>query len=245
MYFGESVNQIDPILFFENYTNFIIDNNENISLQETNEDIIDAKYHGPLKPVFILLTYCDTTFDRVAEKFVKNQTYWHATIGFDHKLTNCFSFNYNPKTKETGLMRENIETYKERYPNANCEISCFLINEGKFNKLRESLNYYILNKNNTKYDFLGLFFSQIGKHTKDRLKTKQVCSTFVYSLLKSIDIDFANKATNLIKPDDLIAKDRDKQFVVYKGKIKDVDQNSIYRKLYKLKSNIENDYFYI
>ena len=84
--------------------------------------------------------------------------------------------------------------------------------------------------NNTKYDFLGLFFSLIGKQTKDGLKTKQVCSTFVYSLLKSIDIDFANKATNLIKPDDLIAKDRDKQFVVYKGKIKDVDQNNIYRK---------------
>ena len=237
MYFGES---IEPKLFFENYINFDID----YIIYNLENNITDGLQNNLLKPVFILLTYCDTTFDHIAEKFVKGQQFWHAIIGFDYTLTDCYSFNYNPKTHESGLIKESILGYKEKYPNANCQISCIFIGEEKYYKLKESLNYYIFNKDKTRYDFLNLFFSLIGKQTKNGLKLNQVCSTFVDSLLRSIGVNLVDKNTNLVKPDDLIKKkDNKKQFILYQGIISKFNSDRIFKKVVNLSNNSKNDYF--
>lgn len=237
MYFGES---LDPILYLENYINFDI--NTNIGIKEDNQSFdLENTF---LKPVFILLTFCDTTFDHIADKFVKGQKFWHATIGFDYALTQCYSFNYNPKTRETGLVYESIDAYKQKYPNADCQVSCVLLDDANYNKIKESLNYYIINKNNTKYDFLNLFFSFIGKATDNGLKLNQVCSTFVDSLLKSVNVNLVNKPTNLVKPDDLIkSKSNRKQFILFNGKVSKYKPEIIYNKIIKLSSNSKNCYF--
>jgi len=242
MYFGQDLNN-EVILSLENYINF-----ENIDQLVVKEDLATIGQNikfGLLKPIFILLTFCDTTFDKIAGKFVKNQKFWHASIGFDYSLTVCYSFNYNPKTRESGLVYESIESYKQRFPNADCQVSCVFVNEPTFYKIKESLNYYVLNKNNTRYDFLNLFYSYIGKATKNGLKLNQVCSSFVDSLLKSVDIDITKKSTNLVKPDDLIKqKENRKQFIMYNGKVSKYNSSVVLNRVTKMQSDAKNNYFY-
>lgn len=245
MYFFES----SDFLFFENYIDFPSSINETSIIIE-NDQNYEQGYGSHLRPIFVVLLYSKTLFDRIADKIVKGQNYWHAAISFDPTLNIFYSFNFNFGRDNTnkfkgGLSFESIKNYKEFCPTGNMELNCFFINEEKYNQLVENFNFYINNKEKTRYSFINLFFSLIGKKTKEGLKLNQVCSTFVDSLLKSIDINVTNKPTNLVKPDDLMKKNMlRKQFIVYKGKIADFDEAIVIRRINKLIKNIKNDYFY-
>ena len=125
------------------------------------------------------------------------------------------------------------------------EVSCILLGKDKYDKLKETLNYYIRNKEKTKYDFFNLLRSLFGKATPDGNKFNLVCSTFVDTILKSVDINISKaKAINLTKPDDLRAMRRnEKQFKLYSGKIINYPINRIVDKVNKLTQDANNNYF--
>lgn len=208
----------------------------------------DEGFGNILRPVFIVLLYSDSNFDHLAEKFVKNQKYWHAAISFGPSLKYCYSFAYgeNNANKITGgLSFESIDFYKKEHPTGTMEVSCVVLGKDKYNKLKETLNYYIKNKEKTKYDFINLLRALFGKATPDGNKFNLVCSTFVDTILKSIDINISKtKAINLTKPDDLRAmRKNEKQFKVYSGLIKNYPIDKVTDKVDKLTQDINNDYF--
>ena len=125
------------------------------------------------------------------------------------------------------------------------EVSCIVLGKDKYDKLKETLNYYIRNKEKTKYDFINLLRALFGKSTPDGNKFNLVCSTFVDTILKSIDIKISKaKTTNLTKPDDLRALRRnEKQFKVYSGKILNYPIDAVTDKVDKLTQDINNNYF--
>ena len=114
-------------LLEENY----FDINTNLSVFEKREFIgalnesidVDEGFGNVLRPVFIVLTYMDSTFDKVVEKFVKGQKYWHAGISFGPSLKNIYSFNYgNAAVKNVnkftgGISFESIDLYKNENSN--------------------------------------------------------------------------------------------------------------------------------
>lgn len=218
----------------------------NIYSNFLNEAInIDTGAGGKLYPVFIVLLYSDSDFDHVAEKFVKNQKYWHAAIGFGPSLSRTYSFNFGEAEANKfkgGLSYENFNFYKEAHPTGTMQVSCILLSTVKYNKLKAVLDYYIQNKEKTRYSFINLVYSLFGKSTKNGLKMNLVCSTFVDTILKSINVNVSNvNKTNLVKPDDLMAtNEKEKQFKVYEGKIVDYNPEkvaSIVEKMYNDKSN--------
>lgn len=262
---------LDVNLYEEAYKNFYKDNNHIITessevyqefIDILNEDVtkddnkinkIDAdEGHGAeLRPVFIVLLYSDTTFDHIAEKFVKNQDYWHAALSFGPALTHCYSFSFGDPEAGTnkfkgGLSFENIKMYQEGHPNGTMEVNCIFLDEPTFKQLKETLNYYIKNKEKTRYSFINLLYSLFGKKTKNGLKFNLVCSTFVDTILKSVNVNVTgtNKATNLTKPDDLKAKKSNKkQFKLFEGNLLKYKVEEIKKKVEKLANELKNNFF--
>lgn len=236
----ENYFNLDPEVFDKAAT-------EKILLQEKID--MEEGYGAKLRPVFIVLIYSGSTFTKVAEKFVKDQKYWHAAIAFGPGLTNLYSFNFNnPATKvnkfKGGLSFENVNLYKQRHPDGTMEVSCILLGSRKYKALKETLDYYIQHKEKTRYSFLNLAYSLFGHKTPNGKKFNLVCSTFVDTILKSIDINIGNDSTNLTKPDDLRAdKKREKQFKVFEGKIVDYKPASAARKVEKIANDENNNYF--
>lgn len=249
MYYGDSLSSNSNfIVNLENYMDFEIDSNY---LVESLEDFLNIKYYktrSGLHPIYVVLTYCDTTFDKIAEKFVKGQSFWHASISLTPDLSTLYSFNFGRSYANKfkgGLAFETLDDYKKKFGNGNIEVSCFLIGSEKFEALKSNLNNYIKNKAKTSYSFINLFWNIIGKKLQDGMRFSQVCSSFVDSLLKSIGIDINGKPINLVKPDDLKRKDVvKKQFVIFDGKISKYNEKSAKRVTNKLLKNQDNDYFY-
>lgn len=208
----------------------------------------DEGFGNILRPVFIVLLYSDSNFDHVAKKFVKGQKYWHASLSFGPSLKYCYSFNFgeaNANKITGGLSFESLEFYKKEHPTGTMEVSCIVLGKDKYDKLKETLNYYIRNKEKTKYDFVNLLRSLFGKATSDGNKFNLVCSTFVDTILKSVDINISKaKAINLTKPDDLRAMRRNKkQFKVYSGNIINYNVDKVTDKVDKLTQDANNNYF--
>jgi len=88
-----------------------------------NEAIdLDEGYGNILRPVFIVLLYSDSNFDHIAEKFVKNQKYWHAAIGFGPSLSRTYSFNFGEADANKfkgGLSFESLNFYKDEEEHYN------------------------------------------------------------------------------------------------------------------------------
>ena len=226
----------------ESYQEFI-----DILQEDVKKIDADEGYGADLRPVFIVLLYSDTTFDHIAEKFVKNQDYWHAAISFGPALTHCYSFSFgeaNANKFKGGLSFENIKMYSQ-HDTGTMEVNCIFLDEEKFKDLKEVLNYYIKNKEKTKYSFINLVYSLFGKKTKNGTKFNLVCSTFVDTILKSVNIDLnKGKQTNLVKPDDLKkSKENKKQFKLFEGKIIKYKVEEIKKKVEKLAANINNNFF--
>ena len=200
---------------------------------DTVEEAINMAegFGGKLRPVFIVLLYSDSRFDHVAEKFVKNQQYWHASIGFGPALSRCYSFNFGEcgaNKFKGGLSFESLDFYKKEHPTGTMEVSCILLSTVKYNKLKATLDYYMQNKEKTKYSFINL-----------------VCSTFVDTILKSINVDVSGQEySNLVKPDDLKASDqKSKQFKVFEGKIVDYKPTQVAKKVEKMYDDKSLSYF--
>lgn len=207
-----------------------------------------------LHPVFIVCLYADTAFDRVAQKFVKGQTYWHSAIGFNASLSGLYSFNFNvnkDKAKNLqvnkgkgGLSRESLEQYKTGNEDATIEVNCIFLTDYKYRKLRATLNYYVENKEKTSYDFKNLINSLFGKKTANGVKLNLVCSQFVDTILKSIDVDITGKNSNLVKPDDLKDKSiNKKQFKIYEGRCDQYNISKMKEKVEKLAADVNSNYF--
>lgn len=228
------------IPIFESYMEY-----KNILLETIDKD---EGFGNILRPVLIVLLYSDSNFDHVAEKFVKGQKYWHAALSFGPSLKHCYSFNFgeaDANKRKGGLSFESLDFYKKEHPTGTMEVSCIVLGKDKYDKLKETLNYYIRNKEKTKYDFVNLLRSLFGKATPDGNKFNLVCSTFVDTILKSVDVNISKaKAINLTKPDDLRAMRRnEKQFKVYSGNIVNYNVNKVTDKVDKLTQDANNNYF--
>lgn len=218
-------------------------------------DVLNEKFNpktgtgGKLRPVFVVLLYSDGPFPHMAEKFVKDQEYWHAGFAFSPNLDRIYSFSYAaPETVQSGhrggLCYESIDYFRKTCPTGRLFVGAILVTNYKYRKLKECLNYYIKNKEKTKYDFPNLVRSLFGFKTKNGWKTNLVCSTFVDTVLKSAKIDLnQGKQTNLVKPDDLKAKNGEKQYTIFEGKVPDYDEKKAAKIVEKMVDNESYNFF--
>ena len=257
---NKNIDPKDPYLFFENYIDLnTIPNQKTIEefLQESIDP--DEGYGNKLRPIFIvavvnpkdMLTKVGLALRKYAiGRDGNEEKFWHISMGFGPNLKHLYSFSNGHSdagnnARKGGLSFESIELYKKWYaPESTMQVSCILVSKEVINKVKDTLDYYIKNKEKTSYNVFGLADIFLNKGKEDGLRLSNICSQFVDTILKSAGIQISKRLNNLTSPTDLSAAEGDrKQFIVYDGLIREYDENAVIEKVDAMSRKKSNEYF--
>ncbi|MCM3399793.1 hypothetical protein [Oceanobacillus profundus] len=168
------------------------------------------------KNLYILLTDTGTVFTRLIKSYTK-KPYNHASISFDPQLVNAYSFGRKKPRNPLigGFVQENMRS--GLFKHASAAIYSCTVNEDQLQKINAYLQKIEAEKEQYRYNFLGLFGVILNKPI-NREKAF-FCSQFVASVLKECDILDFSKPVSLITPHDI--QEVGNFQLVYKGKLAD------------------------
>ncbi|WP_453991411.1 hypothetical protein [Bacillus nitroreducens] len=152
------------------------------------------------KKVYILLTDTGTIFTKMIKLYTKNP-YNHASIAFDSELSEVYSFGRKSARNPFigGFVSENVK--KGLFKRADCALYSITVNELDVQKMRQYINEIQAQKDDYRYNFLGLFGFLFNKPLK---RSKAFfCSQFVASVLNECNEIKFDKPLSLIAPNDL------------------------------------------
>ena len=166
--------------------------------------------------VYIILTDTGTIFTNLIKVFT-SQPLNHASISFTKELDQTYSFGRKHANNPFigGFVKENM--MGSLFKNASCAIYKCSVLESEYDKMVQAVKQIETNRNDYKYNFIGLFGVLLNKGV-DR-KNAFFCSQFVATILKSGGITIKGKPTSLVKPSDFISCER--MSLKYEGRISD------------------------
>lgn len=167
------------------------------------------------RKVYVLLTDTGTIFTRMIKLYTRKPLN-HASIALDDQLSSVYSFGRKRSSNPfiAGFVRENI--HDGLFRNADCAIFCCSITEKQFQKINHKINEMEENKQDYKYNLIGLFAVMINIEF-DRKKAF-FCSHFVATVLEESGIEINHqKPLSLVTPSDI--KDSASLELVYEGKL--------------------------
>jgi len=166
------------------------------------------------KKVYILLTDTWSFFTKLIKLYTK-KPYNHASISFDSKLSEVYSFGrkkvWNPFSG--GFVKENVK--QGLFKQADCSIYSLTVTEDQMEKMKRYILEIEEQKENYRYNFFGLFGFILNKPIKR--EKALFCSQFVASVLKKCNIINFEKPPSLIAPYDL--QEISELKLVYEGKL--------------------------
>ena len=179
-----------------------------------------------LKPIFITISFTNSAFGNLINK-VSHSKYSHATLSLDSKLDKLYTFN----AQTNGFTVESINRYIEIYDKARIKVLCTFVDDHSYKKIVSTIDFYIANKEKTKYSFLKCLSTLTNTPIKDDFALNMICSEFVDSLLKLANTSLDDtKNSNLVTPNDFdIASDTDKFYIVYEGLCKNYNKKKVDR----------------
>lgn len=197
----------------------IIDITEIANLNDFNTANIDEDIEyeeSSIEPVYIVLSYTDTTFGKVIKTYQRS-TYTHAGLSLEPTLGKIYSFNLQPKLNINGLSIESLDAYNDKNNNAKLKILVVFISNKAKKKLLEVLHWFEEHVESTRYSFKNIFNIVINKSEDMLYNTSMVCSQFVDSVLKMCNINITDKSSNLVTPKtfEKIDKKKTKNALVY------------------------------
>lgn len=184
------------------------------NIPEIDEEISFNEFANSVEyqPVFLVLTKGKTPIISDGIKFVTKSEYSHASITFDPKLNEVYSFNM--RHQNWGFIKENLSSFKDNF----ITVFAFFAESGIVKKLKATV--YDFANHKTNFD-LRIFMNKIlhinKRPSKDQ--SQQVCSTFVDTVLKSGGINLVGDQ-KIPAPSDIYngAKSQpNKIFEVYNG----------------------------
>lgn len=173
------------------------------------------------RKIYVVLTQTYTCIAR-AIKIISHEKYSHASIAFDDKCVEMYSFGrkYINFPFYGVFKREHIDSGLFAR-NKNCLIAIYEINvtERQYIEIKNKIEE--IKNTNKGYNIIGLLLAifKIKLH-----RNKYYCSEFVYEVLSSDNVNVYNKNKIIFKPEDLV--DNKKFNMIYEGKIRDFILNS-------------------
>lgn len=218
----------------------------NLSKYTTNlsDDILKEEVFEEnkiLEPIFIVLVHSGTLFGKAINWFKKSK-YSHAGLSLSSTLNQIYSFGIHKdeKRNDNGLTVESLDDYSDKNGDADLMVLALFVTPQIKKKIEKSLQFYIDNKDKTKYSFKNIFRIIVNKSKESTYSLQMVCSQFVDSILKLCDINLNDKPSNLVAPCDLEkAGDGINMFILYEGKKTKYDFREINKKVYALKHQVE------
>ena len=211
------------IKWFNEHAAHIIDISEDDNIEIKNKSLYESSVNMNnlynklnIYPVYIILSYTNTTFGKIIRR-VKSSTFTHAGITLDSNLEQILSFEFDD-AKNKGFKVESLNDYLNTYTDAQISVLCLFVDSNTINKLEDSIRYFISNKNKTKYNFKNLINILRNKaKDNDYYNLSLVCSQFVDTILKLVDINITNKSSNLVIPQDFEDISHPKVYKLYNG----------------------------
>lgn len=194
-----------------------------------------------LESIYIVLVHTGSLFGKAINWFKKSQ-YSHAGLSLSSGLTEIYSFGIHKDElrNDNGLTVESLDDYMDKTGDANLLVLSLFVEPQVKRKIQESLNFYIQNKDRTKYSFKNIFRIILNKTKESTYSLQMVCSQFVDSILKLCDINLNNKSSNLVAPSDLTkANEGINMFILYEGKKSEYNFREIERKVNALKHQVD------
>ena len=188
-----------------------------------------------LKPIFIVNSFTDTRFGNLITKFT-GSNYSHSAIAFDPSLENLYTYNAGNGNLFGGFSIESIEGYKQKSDKALAQINVMFVSKEIYNKLQDIVMNLSDNVKNTTYNFGNLFNVVFHKEDNNQNINSMICSQFVDNILKTVNINLTNVASNLVTPAMLAKVEHPRVFLMFEGKLKDFSIKSFKNKYYKLLS---------
>lgn len=187
--------------------------NEN-QLNKENEVITESALKEKLYPIYIMVSFTKTSFGNLIKK-VTHSKYTHSAISLDSSMKKMYSFNLIDG--QSGFSIEDINKYNHEDDSCITYINTLFIKLKDLLKIREILDWYILNREKTRYSFINCFGILINKAIE--LNNRMICSQFVDFILKSIGADITGKKSPLVTPNDFTKIQNPNVYKVYEGPI--------------------------
>lgn len=172
--------------------------------------------------IYIMLSFTGTILSRIV-KVVTLREYSHVSVALDLEFNSLYSFGrINPRNPFSGgFVKEEIEsgTYA-LFKNTVCQVYSLNVTPEQFSDLKVFIDEFVANKDDYKFNVIGLFGPMINKPINK--ENKYFCSQFVGKGLVESKIHDFGKDVGLIKPIEF-AKIPDLK-LLYEGKLQDYPQ---------------------
>ena len=194
------------------------------ALLESSTGMNNVYKEKNLHPIYIVLSFTNTPFGKVINK-VKHSTYSHAGIALDSDLRNIYTFKFEKGTNGFGI--EDLDHYLENYSDAIISVMTLFVDKATKEKLNKILVHFEDIKDKTKYGFSNLFNFVINRSVENWKSLSMVCSQFVDTVLKLVNIDLNGKTSNLVTPQDFVSIKKPKVFKVYEGLVRNYKDRKV------------------
>lgn len=196
---------------------------------------VNYEFDSPLekiRPIFIVLFDVNLLRSKIIKAWTHSR-FSHAAISMYSTMTNFYSYaiqsdKNDPSKKSDGFNRESFDKFISIDPDIKFSVSAVFVTESEWSTIRQTLDWYMRNKNETKYNLKNILRIVGNKEQKEDTNTKMICSQFVYTLLKIINVQLdQDKPSNLVTPQDLYSLNDSRIYKIYDGKMKDYNSKKI------------------
>lgn len=173
------------------------------------------------KTVYIILTNTGTLFSKAIGVYTRKDLN-HASIAFDEKLNEMYSFGRKNKNNPfvAGFIRENVS--EGLFKQAKCAIFSCKVTTEEFTRMRNKIQNIERNKELYKYNLIGLFGVAMNKEIQR--ERAFFCSQFVATILNEIESPKLQVAPCLVQPHHIAQLSSLK--LMYEGKLQTYVGNS-------------------
>lgn len=189
-----------------------------------------------MSKVYIVLTHTGTLLSKIIKFFEKDE-FSHVSLSLDNQLKEMYSFGrLNPKNPFIGgFVHESINhgTFK-RFKYTRTKIYSLDVTEEQYITMKNQINYIKQNRNNYKFNIIGLF--AVGINKKIKLKNAFYCAEFVKYILETSGVEV--ELPDMIKPEDFKNFENAKE--IYNGKLKDYNVEKL-KLIDKIKNSIRKE----
>lgn len=201
---------------------------DNLVINEASKMMVALYEQKNLYPVYIITSWTNTMFGKLERIIIKNTKYSHAGICLNSNLKNITTFKFGQESN--GFDIESIDDYIRYYDKAQISVLCIFVNREDIHKIDEIIKSFAKNRINTKYNFgnlINILLKRAKKYPYPE-NMQLVCSQFVDTVLKLVNIDVTNKSSNLVTPQDLVEISANpKVYKLFEGYAKDYRENKI------------------
>lgn len=188
-----------------------------------------------LEPVYIVLINHEGINSKIIRAWTKSN-YSHAGISLDENLDKIYSYNMTGPDGSSGFGIESLRFYK-RAKDPNLKVMTFFVEPNVKMALKEKIDYFVKNKDKTSYSISNIFRIILNKTKDTSYSLSLVCSQFVDTILKMVNLDISGKPSNLVVPGDFDKSNMNKMFITYNGKVKGYKPSIVKKKITKLLSS--------